>query len=64
MLDVTEDAASLPPTYIEGFHDKDKVLQMSYARLGQTDMVVSLLGMGESHEQLCAVLVPRIWLGK
>ncbi|XP_075213032.1 uncharacterized protein LOC142319531 [Lycorma delicatula] len=37
---------SLPPTYVEGFHDKKSVLQMEYTTLGKTGLKVSKLAFG------------------
>jgi len=37
-----------PPTYVEGFHYKEKVEKVPYKRLGQTDLIVSQLGIGGS----------------
>lgn len=38
--------STLPPTYVEGFHDKDAVLQMEYKELGNTGLKVSKLAFG------------------
>eukprot|EP00968_Pinguiococcus_pyrenoidosus_P026000 scaffold7052_cov254-Pinguiococcus_pyrenoidosus.AAC.5 len=38
----------LPPTFVRGFHDESAVRKMLYSPLGQTGMVVSLLGIGTS----------------
>lgn len=51
--------SSLPPTYVEGFHDKEAVQRMKYTplgayssaaepRAGDTGMEVSLLSFGAS----------------
>lgn len=40
------DSSPLPPTYVEGFHNKENVLKMKYNRLGNTDLYVSLLSFG------------------
>ncbi|CAG0884879.1 unnamed protein product [Cyprideis torosa] len=37
---------SLPPTYVDGFHDLDAVKRMTYTRVGDTDMYFSKLGFG------------------
>lgn len=37
----------LPPTYIEGWSNLESVRSIPYRRLGQTDMIVSLLTLGE-----------------
>lgn len=39
---------ALPPTYVEGFHDEAAVRSMTYRRLGETDMIVSVLSLGAS----------------
>ncbi|XP_063225729.1 uncharacterized protein LOC134532795 isoform X2 [Bacillus rossius redtenbacheri] len=36
----------LPPTFVPGFHDESAVHKMRYNKLGETDMVVSVLGLG------------------
>jgi len=38
----------LPPTYVEGWHDRAAVERMKYSPLGGTGMVVSILGLGGS----------------
>nr|XP_002739218.2 PREDICTED: L-galactose dehydrogenase-like [Saccoglossus kowalevskii] len=38
----------LPPTYVEGFHNRDDVMKMKYNRLGNTGLQVSVLGFGAS----------------
>jgi len=40
--------AKYPETYIDGFHDASSVDQMTYRRIGKTDMVVSSLSFGAS----------------
>ncbi|KAG4077491.1 hypothetical protein HA402_002918 [Bradysia odoriphaga] len=35
-----------PPTFIEGFHDKDSVQKMEYVELGKTELLVSKISMG------------------
>ncbi|OWF55500.1 L-galactose dehydrogenase-like [Mizuhopecten yessoensis] len=39
---------SLPATYVDGFHDKDAVLKMTYNPLGNTGMKPSVLSFGAS----------------
>jgi len=39
---------SLPPTYVEGFHDLESVEGLTYRKLGDTDMQVSSLSFGAS----------------
>lgn len=39
---------TLPPTYVEGWHDEGAVRKMAYRRLGDTGMVVSVLSLGAS----------------
>jgi len=36
----------LPPTYLDGWHKEEDVKKMTYKKLGQTDMVVSSVGIG------------------
>ncbi|XP_074097297.1 uncharacterized protein LOC141526275 [Cotesia typhae] len=38
--------ASLPPTYVEGFHDLEAVKSMKYLPLGKTGLMVSKLSFG------------------
>lgn len=38
--------SSPPPTYLPGWHDEEKVQRMRYAKLGDTDLVVSQAGIG------------------
>ena len=40
--------AEFPDTYVAGFHDAASVSQMTYRRVGKTDMVVSSLSFGAS----------------
>ena len=40
--------AEYPDTYVAGFHDAASVSQMTYRRVGKTDMVVSSLSFGAS----------------
>lgn len=37
---------SLPPTYVEGFHDLEAVKSMKYNKLGNTDLIISKLAFG------------------
>lgn len=39
---------TLPPTYVEGWHDEEAVRKMPYRKLGSTGMVVSVLSLGAS----------------
>lgn len=41
-------AGSLPPTFVEGFHDEGAVRSMTYRKLGETGMTVSALSLGAS----------------
>ena len=41
-------AQMLPPTFIRGFHNEGSNSALQYARLGNTDMVVSNLSLGGS----------------
>ncbi len=36
----------MPPTYIEGFHDKESVEKMEYLELGKTELLISKISMG------------------
>lgn len=45
---VESSTMSLPPTYVEGFHNKDDVLRMPYRPLGKTGLQVSVLSLGAS----------------
>ena len=36
----------LPPTYLEGWHNKRLVTKMKYSKLGDTDLIVSKVGFG------------------
>lgn len=38
--------ASLPATFVEGFHDVKAVRKMKYHKLGRTDILVSALSLG------------------
>jgi len=37
---------TLPPTYLPGWHNEEKVRRMRYTKLGQTDLLVSQAGIG------------------
>ena len=39
-------SSSLPPTFVEGFHDESKVKRLAYKNVLGTDMLVSNVGMG------------------
>ena len=39
-------SSSLPPTFVEGFHDESKVKRLTYKNVLGTDMLVSNVGMG------------------
>ncbi len=41
-------SASLPTTFVRGFHDEEAVKRTTYSRLGSTDMHVSKLSLGKS----------------
>ena len=41
-----ESTQPLPPTYLPGWHDTHLVRKMRYTRLGETDLMVSLIGFG------------------
>ena len=36
----------LPPTYLEGWHNKHLITKMKYSKLGNTDLIVSKVGFG------------------
>ena len=36
----------VPPTFLPGWHKEEEVKKMTYRNLGQTDMVVSPVGIG------------------
>ena len=36
----------VPGTFVPGFHDESAVKRMIYSRLGNTDMIVSNIGVG------------------
>ncbi|OTF78027.1 aldo-keto reductase-like protein [Euroglyphus maynei] len=38
-----------PPTYVEGWSDSESIKQIQYNRLGQTDLLVSLISFGAAH---------------
>ena len=38
--------ASLPPTFVKGFHNESKVKKLTYKNVLGTDMLVSNVGMG------------------
>merc|ERR1719483_1592734 len=40
--------SNLPPTYLAGWHNDDKVAKLTYRRLGNTDLIVSPIGIGGS----------------
>lgn len=37
---------TLPPTYVEGFHDEESVKKMEYAELGKTELLISKISIG------------------
>nr|CAD7577523.1 unnamed protein product [Timema californicum] len=41
-----ENDEMLPKTFISGFHDEEAVRKMKYSKLGDTDLEVSILGLG------------------
>lgn len=43
---MSESSVDLPPTYVEGFHDKQSVLKIKYNKLQGTDLVVSHISLG------------------
>lgn len=40
------DMATLPPTFVPGFHDESQVRKMRYNKLGRTNLKVSCLSLG------------------
>ena len=36
----------LPPTFLQGWHNRDLVTKMKYNKLGDTDLIVSKVGLG------------------
>jgi L-galactose dehydrogenase len=41
-------SSALPSTFVEGFHDEEAVRAMTYRKLGDTGMTVSVLSLGAS----------------
>jgi len=70
-----EEQATLPATYVEGFHDLESVKKLPYRPLGQTGMKVAIVGLGssalggsytdkpESDEQAVGVIVAGLRAG-
>lgn len=49
--------ASLPPTFVKGFHDESKVKKLTYKNVLGTDMLVSNVGMGAAaFGETCEIL--------
>ena len=38
----------MPPTFLPGWHKKEEVTKMTFTQLGETDMMVSPVGLGGS----------------
>ena len=36
----------MPPTFLPGWHKEEEVKKMTYTQLGETDMIVSKVGLG------------------
>ena len=43
---MSSDGSTLPPTFLPGWHKEEDVKKMTYMQLGQTDMIVSPVGIG------------------